>query len=271
MDANEQIASRPLYLMLLTTCAFYATGDWATALPFVSILAAGILYERILNHWFFWTLVTCLLGSAIGRLWLSEGNHLFLLFYLSLTALIASHTSTPRVVFKWNARLIIGLVFTLAIFWKLISESYLSGQFYTYLLVIDDRLGAIGLLFTELTRQDIAINRQAVAGVLDAPVQLITYPKIRILAMIMTWLTFIIEAALAVVFLIDTTSIQRLRSPLLLIFLVGTYTVVPVPAFGMALACLGYAETSSKTYQNLFLAAFIIMPLTALRYYLLPI
>lgn len=271
MVVNEQAATRPIYLMLLTSCALFTTGDWVVALPFASLFAAGILYDRLLSHWFFWTLVTSLLAVAIGRLWLSEGNHLFLMFYASLAALTASHTSNPRSVFRMNARLIISLAFALATFWKLISQSFVSGQFYSYLLVTDDRLGMLGLLFTELTQQDIAANRQAVAAVLDAPVQLITYPEIQALAVVLTWLTLVLEAGLAIVFLVNTSVIRRLRSPLLLIFLLGTYTAVPVPSFGTTLACLGYAETSSKFYQNIFLAAFIFMPLTALRYYLLPI
>lgn len=271
MLVDEQRATRPIYLMLLTICAFYNTSDWVFALPFASLFAAAILYERVLTHWMFWTLVTSLLGISIGRLWLSEGNHLFFLFYVSLIALVASHTDSPRSVFRLNARYMIGVVFGLATFWKLISNNFTSGLFYSHLLVTDDRLGIVGLLFTKLSRSDILANRLALTRVLDTPVELISYPEIQTLAVALTWSTLAVEAAVAIVFLVDTDLARRLRSPILLAFLLGTYIVIPVPSFGTILACLGYAETRSKFYQKLFLMAFIFMPLTALRYYLLPV
>lgn len=271
MRASEQRAVKPIFLMLLIVCAFYATTDWIFAVPFTSLFAAAVLCERVLYHWFFWTLVTALLGFSTAHLWLSEGNHLFLLFYVALTALVASHTATPRKVFRQNARLMIGLVFGLATLWKVASEDYVSSLFYAHLLITDDRLGALGVLFTDLSRSDIAANQQALLRALDGPVQLITSPGIHPLAVVLTWLTVAMEATIAVVFLGNTSFLRRLRSLSLLVFLLGTYTLVPVPGFGTTLACLGYAETSSKTYQMLFLLAFILMPLTSLRYYLFPI
>lgn len=267
----ERTATRPIYLMLLVSCALYNTNDWVFALPFASLFAAGILSERIINHWLYWTLVTSLLGSAVGRLWLSEGNHLFLLFYLSLIALVASHSSKPRSVFRLNARLVIGLVFALAIFWKVVSEDFISGFFYSHLLVTDERLSIIALLVTDLSRSDVAANRQALIGVLDTPTKLISHPGIQSLATVLTLLTLILEAAVAIAFLTTNKISRRVRSPILLFFIIGTYTLVPVPSFATAIACLGYAETDCKVYQTLFLAVFIVIPITALRYYLLPI
>lgn len=262
---TEQVPLERIYLMTLLTLAFYVPTHWYFLIPFITLLSACLLFRRVLYHWLFWTAVTALVGFTLAQLWLTEGNHMYLLFYLSLTCLVTALSTTPQQTFALNARLIIGTVFALATFWKLVSPSFTSGTFFTYYILHDERLAPIGMLLTELSRDDIRANQEAVRQVLNRPAALIIPLGVGRLAHCLTWLTLTTEGLVALVFLAKWS----FRDAVLILFLATAYLVIPVPSFGMALACLGYGQTSSQVIKTLYLVAFILMPLTSLRYFLI--
>ena len=267
MSAFNSERLRRILLMILLTATFYASAEWYFIVPFSCLAAASLLYQDVLTSWLFWALTSALLGFALVQLWLIEGNHLYLLFYLSLMALVATSSDEPLKVVRHNARLLIGCIFALAIVWKLITPEFMSSTFFSYYLVQDARLAPIALLVTDLTRTDVLANRETLSGAWDETMTLRSTVRVERLAIVLTWLTFVVEAAVAAAFLIPAKQFERIRDPALIIFLTGAYLVVPVPSFGMSFACLGYAQTNSLATERLYLILFILMPLTSLRYY----
>lgn len=252
-----------IYLMILLTFAFYVPTRWFFLIPFVSLFSAGLLFREILHHWVYWVAVTALIGFTLAQLWLAEGNSVYLFFYLSLTALMSTLLPRPRTTFALNARFIVGILFALAVSWKIVSPSFTSGTFFAHYFLHDERLAPVAVLLTELSLEDVKANRIEMQKTFAEHVTLITYPGIKRLAHWFTWLTILTEGFVAVAFLLNWAK----RDITLLLFLATAYFVVPVPAFGMALACLGYAQTASKVSQILYLCIFIFMPLVALRYF----
>ena len=107
--------------MTLMTAAFYFSDLWFITLPLWSLILAALLFDedRVLNRWEFWTLVSAIMAVGIIQMWIPEGNDYFLIFYLTLIALQGSHAAAPMAVIALNARLLVGIVFSLASFWKL--------------------------------------------------------------------------------------------------------------------------------------------------------
>ncbi len=260
----EQPPMERIYLMTLLTLAFYVPTQWYFLIPFVSLLSAGLLFRWVLHYWLFWTAVTALVGFTLAQLWLVEGNHLYLLFYLSLTSLVAALSPKPQETFALNAKLIIGIVFLLATFWKLVSPSFTSDTFFAYYLIHDERLAPIGMLLTELSGDDVLTNQEALKNATHKVVKLTTLPEIRQLAGWLTWLTIITEGLVATVFLLKWV----FRDAVLLLFLAAAYLIIPVPSFGMALACLGYGQAGSRVSRAVYLIVFLLLPLTSLRYFI---
>lgn len=258
-------------LMALIAFAFFGTTAWYYTVCMTSLLATAVLYRKVSQNWLFWTVVTSVNGFALVQLWLDEGNHLYLNFYISLAILTALLSRAPKTIFKLNARLIIGLVFTFATLWKLFTPSFISGEFFRYYLAYDERLAPIGVLLTDLTFTDVAINRERLKQLPEAEVSLISTPSVRVLATVLTLLTILLEGAVATCFLWPSERVSKIRDAVLLLFMIGAYLTVPVPAFGMAFACLGYGQSRWKYGRVAFLIVFIVQPLTTVRYYLTPL
>ena len=256
-----------LHLMTLVASAFYLTTSWYFVIPFVSLFSLALLFRQLLGNYLYWTIVVALQGFTLVRLGLDENTYAFLLFYLSSIAFVATLSPDPEEVFARNSRLLIGFIFLFATFWKLVGSGFLSGDFFGYYLLHDRLLAPVALLLTDLSQSDILANRAALEGVWDGSLTLRTSPQVQRLAFSLTWLSLIIEAVIAVAFLAPFQLAKRMRDPLLVVFLFTSYLIVPVPSVGMSLACLSYAQTEHTWFQRCYLIAFLVMPLTALRYY----
>jgi hypothetical protein len=77
---------------------------------------------------------------------------------------------------------------------------------------------------------------------LDPP-KLVEPPAFRTLVLVSTWGTLGIEAALAILFLLEARdSLAAARHILLLLFCVATYAFAPVAGFGWLLLVMGLAQ-----------------------------
>lgn len=256
--------------MVLVTAAFYFSDLWYITLPLWSLVAAGLVLDEkaALYRWEFWTLVCSVMAVGIIQSWVTEGNDYFLISYVAVILLVASHTRTPRAVIAVNARILIGLVFALATFWKLASPSFRDGTFFTLNLLYEDRLAPITRVFARLPSPLFEENQYRLDNlVLPEAFSVHISPAVTVLAQTLTWLSLSIELSLAVLFLIPLRKFTHWRDPVLLFFCLVTYLIMPVPSFGMCLAALGSAQTHSRRSKTLYLVAFILMPVTAIRYW----
>lgn len=256
--------------MALIAFAFFGTTAWYFTVCMTSLLATAVLYRKASQSWLFWAVVTSVNGFALIQLWLDEGNHLYLYFYISLAILTALLSRAPAAVFRINARLIIGLVFAFATLWKLFTPSFISGEFFRYYLVHDDRLAPIGVVLTELTFDDVFLNRENLDRLPEGEVTLIVPTGVKTLAVALTFLTILTEGVVAACFLWFGRRADKFRDASLIFFLIGAYLVVPVPAFGMGFACLGFGQSKWRYGKAAFLIIFIAQPLTTVRYFIVP-
>ena len=240
--------------MALVAIVLYYVANWPYAIPLYSLAAAGFVLKKsqALLHWFYWLLVSAILLSYLVNSWPQEGNNYYLYLYLSLTVLVGCLTNSADTIER-NCQGLIGFIFAYASFWKLVSGTYLNGAFFRENMLFDPRLSQIArTLFSEN-------NLQAIPT---------THPQMfEILVNALTWSGVVIEVAIAICFLIPIKHLKHFRDPLLVCFCMVGYALIPVPAFGMTVTCLGYGQSRPR-YRRIYLALFIVMPLSTFRIFL---
>jgi hypothetical protein len=167
-----------------------------------------------------------------------------LAFGLSLLA-----TDRPQTLAR-SARIITGLVFLLALVWKLTSQDFVEGGFFEFTLLTDDRFRTVAEGIGGLSVGAIDANVADIANwwspnYLASSVPLESAPGIEPLAQAMTAWTLLIEGVIALTFLLPRgRRIGRLGELALLAFIATTYGLAPVVGFGWVLLLLGLAQTS---------------------------
>ena len=249
--------------------------------PLAAWFALGAALPRLLRTSFFWYVTATVLGTAVWFTWESADNHRYLFVYWSLA--LCSVFSLPRseqpLALALTSRWLLGLCMGLAVVWKIASADYLSGTFFHYELLADERFAYFASWMSGLSLEQLAENRalreSLTSGYLQGntiqEVQLHTAPSIVSAAQFLTWWTLGIEALLAGLFLGTAVFIRRPRPVLiaslaLLVFAATTYTVAPVRGFGGILMLLGLAqcEPDQKKLRYVFLIVFVLLQLSPL-------
>jgi hypothetical protein len=253
-------------LLTLFTLWNYSSTHWAFSIPFTALFGFALFYPNLRVSWMFWSVTTALLGFLIGQLWASEGNAMFLFFYTGLTLTLALTSKNTWEVVRINARYLIGLVFLLATLWKVFSPDFMSSKFMEYILLEDTRIAPVAVLLTSLRTEDVRKNQEQLLQLPETSIVLKTAPNVRELAILLTYLTILVEGLVAFTFLLPVKPF--VRDGMLVAFLVGSYLTVTVPSFGMIIACLGFAQTPNSRMQTLYKVLCLLMPLILLRIYL---
>lgn len=224
-----------------------------------SLLALAVLalvLPSLSRRPWFWLLVAALTGFRVVASWPLADNHAYLLAYWCLAVAIASRDVDPRPALAWSGRVLVGLVFTLAVFWKTISPDFLDGRFFRVTLLTDERLAPFAQIAGGLDADEWRVRHELVMGHSDrafagtAPVPLES-ERFRAVAWLATLVTFAIEGLLALAFLWPLgRGPSRIRDPLLICFCASTYLVAPVSGFGWLLIALGVAQTEPERWRT---------------------
>lgn len=274
----------PLRVLPLLTMVQLLVGTADSGLLFALLaawFALGAALSCLLRTPLFWYVTATILGTAVYFTWESADNHRYLFVYWSLSLCCAF--SLPRaqqpLAIATTSRWLIGLCMLLATAWKIASTDYLSGSFFHYELLADERFAHFASWTSGLSLEQLTENRtlreSLVAGQLTgvelSQVQLHYAPSITAIAKVLTWWTLGIESLLAGLFLAAAILSRRPRLMLvaslaLLLFAATTYAVAPVRGFGGILMLLGLAqcESKQKKVRYAFLAAFVLMQLCPL-------
>ena len=189
-----------------------------------------------------------------------------------------------RQVLAVNARLLVGLCFGFAIYWKLAGGEYLNGVFLHTTFLLDGRLRVPVSAASGLTMQEVATNGWLVGLLRDvdadgATVPALTNGRIRLLALASSYWTLLIEGSVALAFLAASAlpllrrplpawvaGVVSLRDWLLLAFVVTTYFLLPVLPFAMILCILGLAQVEQGRTRAVvaYLAALGVIQFTAI-------
>ena len=239
-------------------------------IPFQLLFVAFLLVPRLRTQAIFWFLIACFSGAALWLDWRSADNHKYLLFYWLVTVFLVckqGEQERPLMV-KKVARYLLCFTMTLAVAQKSLSPDYLSGDFFQFVLMTDERFSAMVALFCGIAPEVLEANRVLYRQASD-PVNLnATFPllfrneKLVLLAGVMTWLNYLIEAAIAVLVLLPLSVRWSIIMHLLLIgFIAAVYAVAPVLGFGWLLVIWGYclAPNELVTLRLSYIALFLLL------------
>ena len=274
----------PLRVLPLLTLVQLLVGTADSGLlftPLAAWFALGGTLPRLLRSSLFWYVTATILGTGVYFTWESADNHRYLFVYWSLA--LCCTFSLPRMeqplALAISSRWLLGLCMLLAAAWKIASPDFVSGSFFHYELLADERFAHFASWTSGLSLEQLGENRalreSLVAGQLTgtelSQVQLQSAPGIGAVAQVLTWWTLGIEGLLAGLFLAAAVFRRRPRLVLLanfalLFFAATTYAVAPVRGFGGILMLLGLAqcEPEHKKLRYAFLAAFVLMQLCPL-------
>ena len=215
----------------------------------LALAVLGLVLPSLSRRPWFWLALATLAATRVVSTWPLADNHAYLLAYWCLAVSIASREQDPRPTLAWSGRVLLGLVFTLAVLWKAISPDYLDGRFFRVTLVTDPRLASFaqiagGLDAAELRERRELLTRHA-DGVSSADLAPpLESARFRAVAWTATLATLAGETLLALAFLWPPgRGLSRFRDALLIAFCATTYLVAPVSGFGWLLIALGVAQT----------------------------
>lgn len=188
------------------------------------------------------------LCAAYVPRWHEFDNHTWFAVYWTLAVGVCLWLSRGdvRPALATAGRLMIGLIFLLAVLWKATAGEYVSGEFFTYQLLVDARFAPVTELVGAVTGADLAQNRQSLSelgsGVDGAGVVITSSDRIPVLALVMSWWGLAVEAAIALLWLLPLQRLAWLRHAALLLFILTTYLVVPVVGFGCLLIAMAFTQ-----------------------------
>lgn len=242
--------------MSLILVLLYTNDYWYLKIPIVLLISASIIFEGISNNNNFWLGILVVLTSANLNNWYSIDNHQYLITYWCFALYLSSLSDDPDKTLARNSRLLIGLTFLFATFWKLISSDFLDGSFFYFTLLTDQRFADITTYVGSLNRDRLIQNYQAMRQVLayDSQiygVQLQNNSQVLVIAKIITYWSILIEGLVAAGFLLPLTSVLgKWRNFLLILFVITTYAIAPVVGFGSVLIIMGFAQSASESKKT---------------------
>lgn len=276
--AHRTIWLDRLLVGTLLSLALLMPGSWYVIFYLRGAAIAGCLFANVRREPLFWVALAAFEGAGIAIDWTYADNHRYLAVYWSLALALGLSQSGAA---QWDclrvqSRLLLGLVSLFATGWKLSSGEYLSGDFFEYTLLTDDRFSAKVHHLLGVPAADLRANRELVDTLLTSvpdlaqPItsgRLLSSPWVRPSALFLTWSAVLLEGALALVFLCPTPDTRwghRLnwtRDGLLWLFLAGTYLVAPVLGFGGILAMMGATQTTSLRRANIYFVLLVVLQL----------
>jgi len=221
--------------------------------PFIMLIAAlGLVLPHGYRQPKLWMVLCFFTGFRVFYEWPMADNHAYLLALWCLTLSIACVSHETNRILANNARILIGLIFLLASFQKIISPDYLDGTFFRYLLLADNRFEDIVVLFCNISYQEIDNARVLLDASRFSP--LTVNDSIVPVSSGLNWLVvfstcwnLLDQIAVASCFLAPNNSfLYKKRDFSLLIFCITTYAVAPVPGFGWLLVSMALAQCEKK-------------------------
>lgn len=255
--------------MTLVLLLVYSGGGWYVQVPVTVLGAAGLLLRGLRRRAGFWLVLAGLLAAGYLREWYAVDNHKWLFVYWCLALGLAFAAREPRAALAVSARWLVAACFVFATAWKVLSPDFLDGSFFHFAFLTDLRLEWAAEVLGGLPAGAGSANRRAVeaavaysAEVLD--VDLLSTSGVAAAARALAWGTLAIEALVALAFLapLPPPWATRLRAPLLLAFVVGTYAMAPVIGFGWVLLILGLVQAPDRgPIPAVYGLLFLLLPL----------
>ena len=209
----------------------------------------ALAYPPLRKHFSIYAILFFCLVFFIVPEWQFKDNHIYLWMYWLLALFIAHCFKDSKNIIQNNAKYLIGFTMLFATLQKLRSINYISGAFFYFTLLTDPRFHMIGGLFSDRFYIDLNINNAQLLKIQETlePVYLSGgSPELLFMAQLLTWLTLLIEASVALTFLVpDRWGLSRFKHLSLIIFC-GIYFLVPIKGFASVLLIMGLATLKTN-------------------------
>lgn len=237
--------SGPRFALQLAILSFVVVvhSDMRRAVVGAILATVGLLVGNLIeNRWYWWAVATLMTGWFFLE-WPVLDNHVALSVYWAIAVAIALSTKdwppTLAVTGRWS----IVTVFALAVFWKLVSPDFLSGDFFEWTLLVDPRFSPIAQVLG-VSGDALVANRELVA--IGQTGTLVSSGLVQTAAMVLTIGTMIVESAVGFLWALGERA-GNLRHWALAAFAIITYVMVPVAGFGFMLLVIAVATVN--TYE----------------------
>lgn len=243
-ESLDLVAPLTLVLLLL-----YPVGH-----PDVTVLlqlgaVAGLVYRPLQRVSGYWMLLAAGMATGCLLLWHDADNHKYLITYWCLALGLSCMADDREKALRINARLLLGLCFLIAVMWKLRTPDFLTGEYYQFAMLTDDRLFSVGQLVSGMGPDVYYQNQEAIeqltaySSTLER-VSLEGEALLRPLSVLLVTWTLLVESWIFVSCLWPTSerwgAYSRYAS--LLVFVATTYAAAHVGGFAWILIILGLAQ-----------------------------
>lgn len=253
-DVRYELATSATLLMLLLH--MNPSLDWFARAAVIGFGVSCLLFRPLLRRAAGWIALTGVIAFAMYREGIYLDNHEYLILYWVLAIACSCFAPNPERALALSARLLIGLCFGFATFWKLISPDFASGAFFQYTLLTDGRFAEIAQGLGGVTAESLAANDASLRAYLSgndgvSSVQLTSSAGLAVVARVMAWWTIFIEGAIALLFLLPRRfAASRWRDPFLVVFLLTTYSLAPVVRFAWVLGAMGMMQSDGRAVRG---------------------
>lgn len=254
-------------VLTLLLLLLYADSYWYIKIPLSVIAIVGFIYPGVRTSRALWAAATVIVAVGLVSNWYAVDNHKYLLGYWCLAVCLALLARSPDRTLAISARWLIVPVFLLAVVQKTLSPDYLSGAFFYYELLLDDRFAGLAKYIGGVPDHLRQLNEAARRALVNfdsslTAVRLQGTPPLAVLGGFVTWWNYLIQAVIALAFALPRSNrFARTRDAWLLLFLFTTYLFAPVIGFGWVLAIMGIAQTDRDQVRvrGLYVAAFLFL------------
>lgn len=252
-EASRRLRERPVLDLVapltLVLLLLYPVGPEPVRIALQLGGVAGLVYSPLQRTPGYWGVLAAGMGVGCLFLWHDADNHKYLITYwcLALSLSCRAHDTTKAV--RINARLLIGLCFLWAVVWKLRTPDFLTGEYYQFAMLTDERLFSVGQLFSGMS-PDVYVQNQEAMERLTA--YSTTFDRVsfdgaaflRPLSLVLVAWTLLVESWIVLSYLWPTASEWGAwsRYASLLVFIATTYAAAHVGGYAWILTIMGLAQ-----------------------------
>ncbi|WP_416669483.1 hypothetical protein [Egbenema bharatensis] len=272
---NDLLAQPRHLLVLRFTALFlllYGSSTVFLDIPLRVLCGLMLLSPTLLTSQLMWVLICGIVWWVNAADWLWIDNHKILISYWCLVCALAVSAKDTDGVLAWNGRVLIGLTFLFATFWKMWAGEYWDGAFLHYTFLSDDRVEAVATAIGGLSPNTLPQNRLLESLLKQFPqaigrVTLSTSPRLQAFTLAASYWTLFIEGSVAIAFLVNPLQVfSRFRDWFLIVFIATTYFLLPVLGFAYILIIMGFTQCHPKhtTIRVAYIALFAFLQLSRL-------
>ena len=207
------------------------------------LLFVGVLVlQRCRYSWIGWLAIAALILYDAASGWYITDNHEWLFGLWALTIALTlrfSGIDDRKMALESNARWLLVLVMLYAVLQKALDPTFLSGEFFTYTFLTDDRFVPWTKLVGGLGEAEVASNYESFYSLFGSEatmqIQLASNYVITLIGKLTTWWLWGIELLIGILFIFKQRTLELWGHLLMVFFVAVTYTIAPVYGFGLLL------------------------------------